>query len=167
MATKKGHMKHIRKNNRSTKIQDTPPNEDETMEKMEIQSNHIFAKIINPQQLIATNLNGRFPVTSNKGNKYLIIFGEGKPTPPTVIPMRHAISVACTEQEAPCHRPVRQGGGKEAKTAGGGGAAGEFGEGLPGLRGTVGDCDTIQISGKGADGGGRQLNGSGRQPDEG
>ena len=49
--------------------------------------------------------------------------------------------------------------------AGGGGATGEFGEDLPGLQGTVGDCNIIKISGKGDDGGGRQLAGSGRQPE--
>ena len=52
----------------------------------------------------------------------------------------------------PCYRPVSQGGGKEAQTAGGGGSIGEFGVGLPGLRGTVGDSNIIYISGTVADG---------------
>ena len=57
--------------------------------------------------------------------------------------MQHAGALACYEQEAPCHHPVRQGGGKEAYTAGGGGTTGEFGEGLLGLRGTTGDCAVV------------------------
>ena len=56
-----------------------------------------------------------------------------------------------TEWESPCHRPVRQGGGKEVQKSEGGGAVGEFGEGLSGLRGTVGECDIVQTSSKGAD----------------
>ena len=43
------------------------------METLETCSNHVFAKIIDPQQRIATNITGRFPVTSNRGNKYLFI----------------------------------------------------------------------------------------------
>ena len=50
--------------------------------------------------------------------------------------------------------------------AGRGGSAGELGESLTGLRGTVGYCSIIQISGKGDDGGGRKLAGSIRQPEE-
>ena len=45
--------------------------------------------------------------------------GGGKPPPPMVPPMQHAGSLACNEREAPCHRPVRQGGGEEAQAAGG------------------------------------------------
>ena len=43
------------------------------MEILETRSNHVFAKIINPQQEIATNLTGWLPVTSNRRNKYLFI----------------------------------------------------------------------------------------------
>ena len=60
---------------------------------------------------------------------------------------------------------MRQGSGKEVQPAGGGGAVGEFVEGLTGLRGTVGDRNIVQISGKGDDDRGRQLARSGRQPD--
>ena len=74
---------------------------------------------------------------------YRYHFGGGKPPPPMVNPMQNAGSLACTEQEAPCHCPVCQGIRKEAQTAGIGGAAGEFIEGLPDLRVTVGDCDFV------------------------
>ena len=45
-----------------------------------------------------------------------------------------------------------QGDGKEAKEDGGGGTAGELGEGLSGLRGTIEDSDVFKLSGKGVDG---------------
>ena len=80
--------------------------------------------------------------------------------------MQHSSALEFNEQEAPCHVPVLHGGGKEAQTAGRGGSAGEFGEGLPGLRINFGDRDIIQISGKGADGGGKRLTSSSRQPEE-
>ena len=69
-------------------------------------------------------------------------------------PLRHAGTQACSEQEVPSHRPVHQGSVTEAKEAGGGGTAGDIGEGLSGLWQTFGDCDSIQISGNGDDGGG-------------
>ena len=53
------------------------------------------------------------------------------------------------------------------QTAGKGGYEGEFGEGLPGLRGTAGNSHLVQVSGTGADGRGRKLLDGGRQPEEG
>ena len=57
--------------------------------------------------------------------------------------MRHDGALVCTEREAPCNLPVCQGVGKELQTAVGGGSVGEFGEGLPGQRVTVGDRDVV------------------------
>ena len=91
----------------------------------------------------------------------------GKPPPPTVPPIQHAGAIVCTEQDSPCHIPVRQWGGKEEQTAGGRGAAGDFIEGLLGLRGTVGYYDIVQIYMKVSDDSGRRLSGSGKQPEEG
>ena len=73
--------------------------------------------------------------------------------------MRHDGALKCTEWEAPCHLPVHQGGGEEVQTAVRGGAAGDFTEGLPGLRGTAGNSHLIQVYGTGYDSGGRQLSG--------
>ena len=84
-----------------------------------------------------------------------------------VPPMRHSGALECTEQNALYHYPVQQGGGKEAHMAGRGGAAGEFGEDLPELWGTIGDHNIVQISWMGAEGGGRKLAVSGRKPEEG
>ena len=67
--------------------------------------------------------------------------------------MRHDDALAYTEQEAPFHRPVLQGGREEAQTAGGGGAAGEFGEGITGLWGIARASHLVRLTGKGYDGG--------------
>ena len=56
---------------------------------------------------------------------------------------------------------MRQGGGEETQTAGGGGAAGEFVDVLPGLWGTAGNSHLVQVYGTGYDSGGRQLSGGG------
>ena len=50
--------------------------------------------------------------------------------------------------------------------AGGEGARVEFGEGLPGLQGTVGNIHLFQLSRTSYEGGGRQLAGGSRQPEE-
>ena len=76
MATAKLHMKQVRKKINSTKTQNTPPNTEEPMEILETCSNHVFIKIINSQERIATDLTGRFPVTSDRGKKYLFILYE-------------------------------------------------------------------------------------------
>ena len=74
-------------------------------------------------------------------------FGGGKPPPPTVPPMRNAGTLMCSEREAPLHLPVRQGGGVEEKASGGGGTAGDIGEGISGLWLSFRECDGIQVSG--------------------
>ena len=84
----------------------------------------------------------------------MVIFGVGKPPPPTVPLMQHYGALACSEREAPCHRLVRQGGGKEAKEDDGGGTVGVLREGLSGLRGAIGYIDVFKVSGKGVDDGG-------------
>ena len=78
-------------------------------------------------------------------------------------PIQYSGALAYTEWEAPRHRLVRQGGGEEAQTSGGGRAAGKFGEGLSGLWGTPRDNHFVQVPGKGYYVGGRQLAGSGGQ----
>ena len=66
-------MKNIGKNIKYTKTQGNPPNKYKPMETLETNSNHIFTKIIDPQQQITTYLTGRSSVTSSIGNKYLFI----------------------------------------------------------------------------------------------
>ena len=81
--------------------------------------------------------------------------------------MRHDSSLACTEQEAPCHLPVRQGVGEETQKSERGESTGEFGEGLPVLRVTAVNSHLFQVYGKGSDGGGRQLDRCGGKPEKG
>ena len=64
-------MKKTQKNIQSTKKSEPTPTEEELMEKLEARSNQVFTNIINPQQRISTDLTVRFPVTSNRGDKYL------------------------------------------------------------------------------------------------
>ena len=56
---------------------------------METRSNHVFTKIIDPQQRIETDLTRRFPVTSNRGNKYLFILYEYDRNCILVCPMKN------------------------------------------------------------------------------
>ena len=79
----------------------------------------------------------------------------------------HAGALSLYKQEEPCHRPVIQGGGKEAKEYGGGGTVGDIGEDLSSLWWTIGKCDGVQISGNCVDGGRWRLESSGGQPPEG
>ena len=62
---------------------------------------------------------------------------------------------------------MSQGVQKEAHTSGGGGASGEFGEDLPGLRGIDENIHLVQVYGTGSDGGGQQLDGGSRQHEKG
>ena len=73
MSTAKFHINYIRNNIKSTKTQSMSPNIEEPMEILETCSNHFFTDIIDLQERIATDLTGRFPVTSNRGNRYLFI----------------------------------------------------------------------------------------------
>ena len=80
-------------------------------------------------------------------------FGGGKPPPPTVPPMRYASPLESVERKAPCHRTVCQGVGAEEKAVIRGGIEVELGEGLSGLWRTIRKCESVQVSGKGDDGG--------------
>ena len=75
--TSKGHIKQIRQNIRSTKASANKNN----VEMMETQSNNtsysqtnlVFAKPIDLTGLICSDQTGKFPVTSNRGNKYIMV----------------------------------------------------------------------------------------------
>jgi hypothetical protein len=77
MATAKGHMDKHRKNHRSTKP--VPKEEEQDTDEFPTQapqSNALFAcfGIANAQgHIVYTDLTGAFPITSNAGNKYLLI----------------------------------------------------------------------------------------------
>ena len=67
-------------------------------------------------------------------------YGGGKPSPPTLRPMRRTGPSEGPEQQAPCHGPVYQRSGTEEAAARGGRDAGELGAGLRGIRETDTQC---------------------------
>ena len=73
MATSKGHMHQTRKNLNSTKPQYPKTLEELLMKPLVQRTKTVFTKIINHKRQIATDPTGKFPVTSNRGNKYLFI----------------------------------------------------------------------------------------------
>ena len=77
--------------------------------------------------------------------------------------MRHSGALAFTERKAPYHRSLCQGGREEVQAADKVVAAGEFGEGLPGLWGIAVNSHLVKASGTGYGSGGLQLAGGGGQ----
>lgn len=68
-ATIKGHLNQIRKNVRSTK----QPTLEEDIQTSQEKTEYVYATIIEPTDKIATDLTGRFPITSKRGGKYIMI----------------------------------------------------------------------------------------------
>ena len=66
MATSKVLMQQTRKNLKSTKTQELKTPEEEPMKLLVQRTNTVFTNIINHKQQIATDLTGKFPVTSNR-----------------------------------------------------------------------------------------------------
>ena len=59
------------------------------METLETCSDHVITNIIDPQQRIAIGLTRRFPVTSRRGNKNLIILYNYDSNCILVLPMKN------------------------------------------------------------------------------
>jgi hypothetical protein len=84
IATAKGHMAHTRRNTRSTQPKPTPDEEKdktttEDFEPMDILpqlTDKVYAIITELDGKIYTDLTGRFPTTSIKGKKYVLILYE-------------------------------------------------------------------------------------------
>jgi hypothetical protein len=75
-ATVKGHLDQQSKNVRSTKAKiptESPPEEPDFEPSIDKRTNAVFAEIISPTGQIYTDLPGRFPVSSNRGNQYIYI----------------------------------------------------------------------------------------------
>ena len=68
-----GHMHQTINNIKSTKTQELNTPEEELMKLLVQRKNTVFTKIIDHKRKIATYLTGKFPVTSNRGNKYLFV----------------------------------------------------------------------------------------------
>ena len=73
MATSKVHMHQTSNNLKSTKTQELKTPEEEPMKPLVQRTNTVFTKITVHKRQIATDLTGEFPVTSNRGNKYLFV----------------------------------------------------------------------------------------------
>ena len=78
MEKAKGHMHQTLKNLKSKNTQELNTPEEETMKTLVQLTNTVLIKIIDHKRKIATDLTGKFPVTSNRGNNYLfVIYGYG------------------------------------------------------------------------------------------
>ena len=78
MATAKGNMYQTRNNLKSNNLQEKKTPEEQPMKQMVQRTSTLFTKIIDHKRKIATDLTGKFPVTSNRGNNYLfVIYGYG------------------------------------------------------------------------------------------
>ena len=75
---------------------------------------------------------GSLPIPACSG--HCVHYGVRKPPPPMLHPMRHSGLPAGTERQAHCHQSVRQRRGAKEAAANGGGAEGELGTGLGGIR---------------------------------
>ena len=73
MATSKDNIHQKRKNLKFTNPQEPKIPEEELMKPLVQRTNIVFTKIIDRKRQIATDLTWKFPVTSNRGNKYLFV----------------------------------------------------------------------------------------------
>jgi hypothetical protein len=67
----KGHLDQQRKNVRSTKPTPTKLSLEPSFERLDQRNNVVFANIFVPTGQIYTDLPGRFPIRSNRGNQYI------------------------------------------------------------------------------------------------
>jgi hypothetical protein len=77
IATVKGHLNHQQKHIRSTQNRaiktDTDEDANPPSDAPNERSHHIFAAVTNITSQITTDLTGQFPVTSSRGNKYILV----------------------------------------------------------------------------------------------
>ena len=73
MATDKVHMDQTRNNIKSTEQQEKMKLEDPLMKLLIQHTNTVFNKIINQKRKIYTDITGKFPVSSNRRKKYLLL----------------------------------------------------------------------------------------------
>jgi hypothetical protein len=73
IASVKGHLDQQRKNVRSTKPTPTKLSSEPSFERLDQRTNVVFANIFEPTGQIYTDLPGRFPIRSNRGNQYIFV----------------------------------------------------------------------------------------------
>ena len=75
--TAKGHLKAARKNQRSTKVAPVPPplmtTPSSPSQEPAVRTNFVYTKVVEVTGQIFTDQTGRFPVTSSKGNQYIMV----------------------------------------------------------------------------------------------
>jgi hypothetical protein len=69
IASIKGHLDQQHKNVRSTKPTPPKPSTEPSFERLDQRTNVVFANIFKPIAQIYTDLPGRFPIQSNRGNQ--------------------------------------------------------------------------------------------------
>jgi hypothetical protein len=73
IASVKGHLNQQHKNVRSTKPNPPKPSPEPSFERLDQRTNLVFANVFEPAGQIYTNLSGRFPIQSNRGNQYIFV----------------------------------------------------------------------------------------------
>ena len=68
-ATSKGHIRQVKQNIRSMKLQSTST----ITKSKDTKNNLVFVKHYDMIKSICSDQTGRFPVTSNRGNKYMMV----------------------------------------------------------------------------------------------
>ena len=93
MATSKGHMHQTDKNINSTKKQEPKKLDEPLMKPMAQCTNKLLTKMIDHTRKIETYLTAKFPVTSNRGNRYLFVFFEFNRNIILIIPMKERLDI--------------------------------------------------------------------------
>jgi hypothetical protein len=91
VASIKGHLDQQHKNVRSTKPK---PSSEPSFERLYQRTNAVFAHIFEPTGQIYTDLPGRFPIKSNRGNQYIFVLYDYDSNAILAEPMKH-----CTDRE--------------------------------------------------------------------
>ena len=73
METPKGNMHQKRKKLKSTKTQELKTPEEQPTKPLVQRTNTVFTNIIDYKRQITTDLTGKLPVTSNRGNNYIFV----------------------------------------------------------------------------------------------
>jgi hypothetical protein len=71
IASVKGHLDQQHKNVRSTKPNPPKPSPEPSFERLDQQTNIVFANVFEPTGQIYADLPGRFPIQSDRGNQYI------------------------------------------------------------------------------------------------
>jgi hypothetical protein len=94
IASVKGHLDQQRKNVRSTKPTPIKLSLESSFERLDQRTNVVLANIFKPTGQIYTDLPGRFPICSNRGNQYIVVLYDYDSNAILAEPMKN-----CTDHE--------------------------------------------------------------------